>query len=222
MLIVEDAADLSAVIAENLVAEGHETRVAGTLEDARRRFYAWAPEVVILDLLLPDGHGVEFLEELRDDGWIGPVLVLSALSDLDTKLRGFRLGADDYVTKPFRMLELLARVDNLLRRVPRSRLRPVALGHFEIDPSAREVRRDGEALPLRPRELDLLLALLARAGEVVPRRTLLVEVWGYSSRAQTRTVDWHVAELRRHLGDSSEDPRFIETVRGVGYRLRGG
>lgn len=221
ILIVEDQEDLAGVLQENLEAEGHAARIAGDAAAALELAGRWRPELVVLDLILPDRPGSEVLRTLRGTGFVGPVLVLSARGDERTKVRELRGGADDYITKPFGLLELLARVENLLRRIPRAQLPElVELGdRVRIHTRARRVVVEGREVELRPMEMDLLLALLRRADEAVSRRTLLAEVWGYSPRAETRTVDWHVASLRGKLGEDAQEPRFLKTVRSVGYRL---
>ena len=150
-----------------------------------------------------------------------PVLVLTARGEEADKVRGLKLGADDYITKPFGLLELLARVEALLRRTapaaaPRAAVR---FGTVEVDVAARIVRRRGEAVELAPKEFDLLMALLESRGAVVSRLELMTRVWGYSSAVVSRTVDTHVAELRRKLEDTPSAPRHILTVRKIGYRL---
>jgi two-component system alkaline phosphatase synthesis response regulator PhoP len=150
-----------------------------------------------------------------------PVLILTARGEEADKVTGLRLGADDYVTKPFGLLELLARVEALLRRAgggaeDRARLR---MGRIEIDPATRTVTRGGEPVELSPKELDLLLALIRHDGAVVTREELLAEVWGYAAGVQSRTVDTHVSELRRKLEEDPSRPRHILTVRKAGYRV---
>jgi two-component system response regulator MtrA len=163
------------------------------------------------------------LKTLRDEGHDMPVLILTAHGQEADKVRGFRLGADDYVTKPFGLLELMARVGALIRRT--SRRTPVAagareaFGAIEVDPSTRTVTRAGDPVPLTPMEFDLLLALVRRRGTVASRLELLQEVWGHSSAVLTRTVDTHIAELRRKLEGDPGAPRHILTVRKAGYRL---
>jgi len=220
VLIVEDQRDLADVLAENLVAEGHLVRTASRAAAARDAVSEWQPDVVVLDLMLPDEPGETVLRHVRRSGLTTPVLILSARGDERTKVKGLRQGADDYVTKPFSLMEFLARVESLLRRSLGQRLPDrVSFGRAVVHPRARRVEVDGAEVQLRPREMDLLLALLARSNQVVPRRTLLAEVWGYSPDARTRTVDWHMAELRRKLEGDPADPRHLRTVRGVGYRL---
>jgi len=184
ILVVEDNADLAYGLRNNLEIEGYEVVVVedGTKGLARARDAA--PDLVILDLMLPGLDGYRVLRALRDEGRRMPVLILTARGEEADKVRGLRLGADDYVTKPFGVLELLARV-----------------------------------VALTPKEFDLLVALLRRGGAVVSRMELLTEVWGYSAAVLSRTVDTHVAELRRKLETDPAAPQHILTVRKAGYRL---
>src|SRR5262245_41307282 len=176
--------------------------------------------------MLPDQDGYRVLRELRAKGDDTPVLILTALGEEADKVRGFRFGADDYVTKPFGLMELLARLDALLRRSTRSRTSPnarephVAFADVVVDPSTRRVMRRGAEVPLRPKEFDLLLALARRGGDVASRTDLLKEVWGYNDSVMSRTVDTHVAELRRKLERDPANPEHILTVLKSGYRLR--
>jgi DNA-binding response OmpR family regulator len=222
ILIVEDTRDIAEGIRDNLVQEGYEVRIetdgAAGLAAAR----SWTPDLIVLDLLLPRMDGYAVLRSLRSEGATMPVLILSARSTEIEKVRGFRVGADDYVTKPFGLLELMARVDALCRRASQPSLpsAPATLtfGPLTIRPAARVVERDGVALALRPREVDLLLALVRRPRTVWSRRQLLEEVWSYDPKVESRTVDWHVAELRRKIERDPAHPEYIATVRKVGYR----
>jgi DNA-binding response OmpR family regulator len=182
-------------------------------------------DVVLLDLGLPDEDGLEVLRKLRKVD-TQPVLVLTARGDESDKLMGFDSGADDYVTKPFSTLELLARVRALLRRGIGDGVgaeRPgvkARFGDVEVDPDARTVSKDGQPVPLTPKEFDLLLALLRRRGAVASRAELLDEVWHYANTdVMTRTVDIHMAELRRKLENDPSRPRHLLTARKAGYRL---
>src|SRR5262245_5199949 len=224
LLIVEDNADLAYGLRNNLEIEGYEVEVAADgragLAAAQRR----PPALVILDLMLPEMDGFRVLRALRQQGQAPPVLILTARGEEADKVRGLRMGADDYVTKPFGLLELLARVEALLRRAaPAADEGPALLrfGDVEVDAAARTVRRRGHPVELAPRELDLLLALLRSRGAAVSRLTLMTQVWGYSSAVVSRTVDTHVAELRRKLEDTPSNPKHILTVRKVGYPLEG-
>jgi DNA-binding response OmpR family regulator len=167
-----------------------------------------------------DGYRV--LRALRDEGRRMPVLILTARGEEADKVRGLRLGADDYVTKPFGVLELLARVEALLRRTAPpgdGAGPPERFGVIEVIPASRSVLKSGKPVPLTPKEFDLLLALLHREGAVATRMELLTEVWGYSAAVLSRTVDTHVAELRRKLESDPAVPQHILTVRKAGYRL---
>jgi DNA-binding response OmpR family regulator len=224
ILIVEDNADLAYGLRNNLEIEGYEVDVARDGPSGLTRARSARPDLVILDLMLPGLDGYRVLKTLRDDGFDMPVLILTAHGQEADKVRGFRLGADDYVTKPFGLLELMARVGALLRRTGRRHaatdIPREAFGGIEIDPRTRTVYRDGAPVSVTPMEFDLLIALLNRKGSVASRLDLLQEVWGHSSAVLTRTVDTHIAELRRKLERDPAAPDYILTVRKAGYRLR--
>jgi DNA-binding response OmpR family regulator len=224
ILIIEDNLALAQGLQNNLEVDGHAVAVAADgaagLEALRGR-----PDLVVLDLMLPDQSGFRVLRDLRERDPEVPVLILTALGAESDKVRGLRLGADDYVTKPFGLLELLARVDALLRRAaPAAGPRPadaeeVRFADITIYPATRTVLRGREMIALRPKEYDLLLALVRRGGRVATRAELLSEVWGYRDDVLSRTVDTHVGELRRKLEHDPAEPRHLLTVRKVGYRL---
>jgi DNA-binding response OmpR family regulator len=223
VLIVEDNHDLAFGLRNNLEIEGYGVDVASDGPSGLAAARQLRPDLIVLDLMLPGMDGYRVLRQLRDDGLTMPVLILTARGEEADKVRGFRLGADDYVTKPFGLMELLARVEALLRRT-----RPAAgssaaavqqFGDVEVDTATRSVRRNGEVVALTPMEFDLLVALLRRQGAVASRLELLKEVWGHSSAVLTRTVDTHIGELRRKLEADPSTPRHILTVRKAGYRL---
>jgi two-component system alkaline phosphatase synthesis response regulator PhoP len=224
VLIVEDNQDLAFGLRNNLEIEGYSVEVAedgpSGLAAARRS----PPDLVVLDLMIPGIDGYRVLRQLREDGLNMPVLILTARGEETDKVLGFRLGADDYVTKPFGVLELLARVGALLRRTRPlvSDATPVVerFGDIEIETATRTVRRRGTPVAVTPMEFDLLMALLRRKGAVASRIQLLAEVWGHSSAVLTRTVDTHIGELRRKLEEDPANPRHILTVRKAGYRLQ--
>jgi DNA-binding response OmpR family regulator len=226
VLVIEDNTALAEGIAYNLRHEGYEVRV---IEDGREGLDAvreWDPSLVILDLMLPGMDGFEVLERMRRGGNRVPVLVLTARGEEADKVRGFRLDADQYVTKPFGVLELLERVASLLRRTTatpeaagRARDGELRFGDVVVDTAARTVTRAGEPVTLTPKAYELLLALVRRDGAVAGRVELLTEVWGYGAFVMSRTVDSHVAELRRKLEADPAEPRHILTVWKVGYRL---
>jgi len=220
VLIVEDNTDLAYGLRNNLEIEGYAVDVATDGTEGLVRAADAPPDLVILDLMLPGLDGYRVLKALRDRGQQMPVLILTAHGDEADKVRGFRLGADDYVTKPFGLLELMARVAALIRRTARSTTPEgrEQFGDVEIDLRTRSVSRHGTLVPLTPMEFDLLVALLRRDGAIAGRLELLQEVWGHTAAVLTRTVDTHIAELRRKLDDPA-DPRHILTVRKAGYRL---
>jgi len=221
VLIVEDNRNLAHGLRTNLEFEGHVAEVAedgpAGLALARNGVH----DLIVLDLMLPGLDGFRLLETLRHQGVDTPVLVLTARGDETDKVRGLRNGADDYVTKPFALRELLARVGALLRR-PRAAPAPLAFGEVVVDPATHGVTRAGAPVPLRPKEYELLRALLRRAGRVATRSELLREVWGYQDCVVSRTLDTHVGELRRKLEDDPARPKHILTVRKTGYRLVNG
>jgi two-component system, OmpR family, alkaline phosphatase synthesis response regulator PhoP len=222
ILIVEDNADLAFGLRNNLEIEGYEVVVAEDGIGGLGRARAERPDLVILDLGLPGMDGYRVLRILRDEGCNMPVLILSAQGEEADKVRGFRLGADDFVTKPFSLLELLARVEALLRRVQAPAGSPVVyhFGDIVVEPDARRVTQRGEPVLLAPREFALLLALARRRGAVVTRSELMREVWGHRGLVLSRTVDTHIGELRRKLEPDPANPVYILTVRKTGYRVQ--
>ena len=228
ILIVEDNHDLAQGLANNLEIEGYDVDVVHDGTEGLVRARASEPSLIILDLALPGLDGYRVLSSLRAEGNDVLVLILTARSDEADKVRGFRYGADDYVTKPFGLLELLGRVNALLRRAGApartnsngaSSGERIRFGDIEVRPSTHGVYRRGFPVSLRPKEFELLMALLRRGGEIVPRLELLRDVWGYDAEVVSRTVDTHVAELRRKLEDDPANPRYIVTVRKAGYRI---
>ena len=227
ILVVEDNSDLAFALSTTLEVEGFEVDVAGSGPEAVAAA-AHRPDLIVLDVMLPGFDGYRVLRTLREGGDTTPVLILTARGEQADKLRGFRLGADDYLTKPFAAAELVARVDALLRRARQGRPEEeartapatVRFGAVEVVPASRIVRRDGRPVALRPRELDLLLALIRRNGAVTTRQELLQEVWGYDADVVSRTIDIHVSELRRKLEVDPATPRHIITVVKVGYRFQ--
>jgi two-component system alkaline phosphatase synthesis response regulator PhoP len=226
ILLTEDNRTLAAGMRTALVAEGYRVTVARSGEEALAVVAAESPDLLLLDLMLPGMDGFDVLRQLRDHTNQMPVIVVSARGSEGDKVAGLRL-ADDYLTKPFSIRELFARVEAVLRRTrlsvneqlviekPRERIGP-----FVIDRLARRVTRDGATISLRPREFDLLLCLVQRRDSVVSRGTLLEQVWGYDRTVSSRTVDAHVVELRKKLGDDSASPQWIVTVRKAGYCFR--
>ncbi len=222
VLVVEDNANLAFAVTTALQSDGFDVVIACTGPDGVARARAGDSDLIILDLMLPGFDGYRVIRTLREDGITTPILVLTARGEEADKVRGLRLGADDYVTKPFGAMELLARVDALLRR---SRLSPAPapvldrFGEVEVNRAARTVRRRGVPVALRPKEFDLLIALMDRAGAVVSRSDLLRAVWGYHEDVNTRTLDLHVSELRAKIEPNPAQPVHIITVRKTGYRF---
>ncbi len=225
ILVVEDNNDLAFGLRNNFEIEGYEVCVESNGKHGLERAQTANPDLIILDLMLPGLDGFRFLRELRAGGSGIPVLILTARGEEADKVRGLKLGADDYVTKPFGVLELIARVEALLRRSERFSggapgLHAVEqIGDIEVNQATRTVHRGGESVALTPKEFELLIALLRRRGAVASRLDLMQEVWGYSSAVVSRTVDTHIAELRRKLEAEPASPKHILTVRKLGYRL---
>lgn len=224
ILLIEDNANLAFGLSRSLEAEGFEVEVEGDGAVGLERAIAIKPDLIVLDLMLPGMDGYTVLEKLRDAGNRVPVLILTARGEETDKISGFRLGADDYVTKPFSLSELIARVQAILRRSRTSDtvselLAPEQFGAITVDPSSRLVMRAGVPVALTPKEFDLLLTLARRKGAVASRLELLKEVWGHQAEVMTRTVDIHIAELRRKLEEDPSDPKHILTVWKAGYRL---
>ena len=223
LLVVEDNADIAYGLRNNLEIDGHVVETVESGEAALDRVRHHAPDLIVLDLMLPNLDGYQVLRRLRAEGHEMPVLILTARTQEADKVLGFRLGADDYVTKPFGVLEVLARISALLRRANRyASLKAVErIGDIEINRDTRIVTRHGRPVELSPMEYALLVALLSRRGAAASRLELLQEVWGHSAAVITRTVDTHIAELRRKLEQHPAQPALILTVRKVGYRLAG-
>ena len=232
--VVEDNADLAFAVTTALQSEGFDVAVASTGPEGVDRARERDADLIILDLMLPGFDGYRVIRTLRGEGIETPILVLTARGEEADKVRGLRLGADDYVTKPFGAMELLARVEALLRRSRLSTAGAAAMaaaapgtsapavdrfGEVEVNRMARTVKRGGDPVALTPKEFDLLVALMDRAGAVVPRSDLLSAVWGYQPDVSTRTVDLHVFELRAKLEPNPAQPVHIITVRKAGYRF---
>jgi two-component system response regulator RegX3 len=213
VLIVEDEQPIAEPLAEGLRREGFEVEWTATGTAALE---AAEPDVVLLDLRLPDMDGLDVCRAIRARSDV-PIIIVSARGDEPDRVVGLELGADDYVVKPFGLRELIARIRAVTRRGRTAQPDgSVQVGELEVDPRARRVRLDGRELDLTPKEFDVLAMLARDPGAVVSRRSLLDEVWETSWYGSTKTIDVHVAALRRKLGDAG----WIETVRGVGFRLR--
>jgi two-component system, OmpR family, alkaline phosphatase synthesis response regulator PhoP len=229
ILVIEDDPSISLGLRMNLSAEGYEV---GLAEDGRSGLdlamtQAW--NVVILDLMLPKLNGFEVVKHMRSQGNDTPVLMLSAKSSVADKVMGLELGAEDYITKPFGIAEVLARIKVALRRSLRQRAKPepitkpepIKFGEIAIDMDKREVRRSGELVEMTATEFDVLKTLVLAAGAVLSRRQIFEKVWGPNHHGTPRTIDNFVAQLRHKLEPDSERPQHLVTVRGIGYRLVG-
>ena len=222
ILLVEDEPGLVLTLSDLLRAEGYTVESALDGPTGLARAVNESFDLIVLDVMLPGKNGLEVCRELRQRGRDVAVLMLTAKTQLIDRVVGLKLGADDYLTKPFEPPELLARIEALLRRVNKEKLTPVARFHFggvDVDFEAGDVRKDGLPIALAAKELDLLRYLIDHRGKVVSRDELLEGVWEYQPGVSSRTIDVHVAWLRQKLEDNPHTPRHIHTVRGVGYRF---
>jgi two-component system alkaline phosphatase synthesis response regulator PhoP len=222
LLLVEDEPGLRVTVRDLLASEGYEVETADDGDDGFTKAASGKFDLIVLDVMLPRRSGFEVCRELRQRGLDMAVLMLTAKSQVVDRVVGLKLGADDYLTKPFEPVELLARVEALLRRVKRNGSVPVRCFRFaqvEVDFERAEVRKRGELVYLAGKELQLLRYLIDRRGKVVPREELLQQVWEYSGAVASRTLDVHVAWLRQKLEDNPQNPVHIQTIRGKGYRF---
>jgi two-component system response regulator RegX3 len=224
ILVVDDEATLRETLAWNLERDGYRVVEAADGRTALERFRAEKPDLVLLDLMLPELSGVEVCRRMRAESDV-PILMLTARDSEVDKIVGLEVGADDYVTKPFSLRELQARVRALLRRAearPAAETNgpPVRVGPVEVDLAGRRLLRDGKPVSLTPRAFDLLAYLVRNRGQVLTREQLLEQVWGYDFAGETRTVDVHVHWLRQLIEVDPARPVLLETLRGVGYVLR--
>ncbi|MFN8123541.1 MAG: response regulator transcription factor [Thermoleophilia bacterium] len=228
VLLVEDETGIVEPVVAALEREGFAPVVAGTLEDARGAFDAEAPDIVLLDVNLPDGSGFDFCREVRRAGDV-PVIMVTARGDEMDRIIGLEIGADDYVVKPFSARELVARVRAVLRRfeaTARQADQPagggaVEVGGVRLDTARRQVTLDGEPVELSRKEYELLALLMRHAGAVVTREQAIEEVWDTNWFGSTKTLDVHISGLRKKLGDDPAAPAYIHTARGVGFRFAG-
>jgi DNA-binding response OmpR family regulator len=222
ILVVDDEPTLRETLAEALDADGFRVVTAADGREALARFREHRPELVVLDLMLPELSGIEVCRIIRQESDV-PILMLTAKSSEVDKIVGLELGADDYVTKPFSLRELSARIRALLRRseqVASEGLATVTVGGLTVDLAGHRLLRDGDVLPLKPKVFELLAFLVRHPGQVFSREQLLEQVWGYEYAGETRTVDVHVHWLRTAIEPDPASPAVIQTVRGVGYVFR--
>ena len=222
ILLIEDEDSISDPLASALRKEGFDVRTAETAAAGLEAFRARPPDIVLLDVMLPDGDGKDVLRLIRSSSRV-PVVMLTARGEEMDRVLGLELGADDYVTKPFSAAELVARMRAVLRRSEPAAAAPTAsvleVGDVSMNLETHRVARGGEEVDLTVKEFELLRVLLEHAGKVVRRQALVGEVWDPSWFGSTKTVDVHVSALRRKLGDDPTDPRYVHTVRGVGFRF---
>jgi two-component system response regulator RegX3 len=224
VLFVEDEESISSPFASALAREGFDPVVCGSLQEARAAWSRDPFDLVLLDLMLPDGDGRDFARSLRGAGSEVPIIILTARGTELERVVGLELGADDYVVKPFSGAEVIARMRAVLRRVkPAAPEAPAELevGPLRVELGSRRVWLDDAELALSRKEFDLLFELMSHAGEVVTREDLISRVWDENWFGSTKTLDVHVGWLRGKLGDDASDPRWLHTVRGVGFRFTG-
>lgn len=219
ILVVEDEEALREGLIETFTGRGFAVAGCPRGDEAQGMVESFKPDLLVLDLMLPGKHGLEICKELRGRGATLPIIMLTAMADEEQVIAGLQAGADDYITKPFRLAELLARVQAQLRRAQAAFGAALELGGCRVDLTRGEVQRDGKATPLTQLELELLKHLLKSRPKAVTREELLVEVWGYKQAIATRTVDMAVAKLRAKLERNPGKPEIILTVRDSGYRL---
>jgi two-component system response regulator RegX3 len=229
ILMVEDEESITVPLSEALDREGFDTQVAGTVAEAIQKAEELLPDLVLLDVMLPDGSGYDVARTLRERSKV-PIIMLTARGEETDRIVGLELGADDYIVKPFSAREVAARIRAVLRRsgdaqqqaappAAPAREGPLEVGPVRVDRDRREARVSGQDIDLTRKEFELLELLISEAGTVLTRERLIDEVWDTNWFGSTKTLDVHVSSLRRKLGDDSQNPRFIHTVRGVGFRF---
>jgi DNA-binding response OmpR family regulator len=223
ILVVDDEETIAEAVRARLQSEGFQVVVAGDGPEAIGLCEQVHPDLVVLDLMLPGMDGLEVCRQIQRDRWV-PVLMLTARTEEADKVAGFAVGADDYLTKPFSLRELVVRVRAILRRMERIGAlpaeEPIDHAGLAIDQARRTVAVDGSHIQLTPLEFEILLTLARTPGVVFTREQLMDKVWGYRDYAGGRVVDSHVARIRRKMGEDGAEPRFIRTVHGVGYAFR--
>jgi two-component system response regulator RegX3 len=218
-VVVEDEQAISEPLAEHLGREGFDATVSGTIEEATSAWRATSPDLILLDVMLPDGDGRDLCRLIRAESDV-PIIMLTARGEEIDRIVGLELGADDYVVKPFSAGELVARMRAIMRRGrSTARMGPIEVGSLHLDPSSRTVTKEGEPIELAAKEFDLLHLLMANAGDVVRREMIMDEVWDPHWFGPTKTLDVHISWLRKKIEDDPSEPRFITTVRGVGFRF---
>ncbi|SDL72875.1 response regulator transcription factor [Paracoccus chinensis] len=217
ILLIEDDTILGAAVRDHIAAEGHSADWVGRLDRAREHLDAAPYDLVLLDLMLPDGRGIAFLRDLRRRGDVTPVIILTALDQISDRIEGLNAGADDYLTKPFDLAELSARLAAVARRYCGNPNPLVTLGQLEIDLATRTVLRAGRRVDLTQREWALFEALVQRPGQVISKAQLEDRLYAFGAEVESNTIEVHVSRLRKKLGAGA-----VETLRGMGYRLGDG
>jgi DNA-binding response OmpR family regulator len=219
ILVVEDEESISDPLVASLEREGFHALAAATVASAREALVRDEPDLVLLDVMLPDGDGLELAREIRKSSDL-PIIVLTARGEEIDRVLGLELGADDYVVKPFSSRELIARIKAILRRGRNApRPGPIRIGEIQLDPASRTVTKAGKGVELAAREFDLLQMLMANAGEALRRERIMDEVWDPHWFGPTKTLDVHISWLRKKLEDDPARPRYITTIRGIGFRF---
>jgi two-component system alkaline phosphatase synthesis response regulator PhoP len=224
VLLVEDEPGLQLTLTDRLTAEGYHVETAGDGDAAVRRATGEPFDIILLDVMLPGRDGFEVARTVRQQGVATPILMLTARTQVVDRVVGLKLGADDYLTKPFETIELLARIEALLRRAPAASgvtLERYQFGDVLVDVRKAEVRRNGHLVDLSAKEFQLLRYFIEHRGATLSREELLTDVWGYHAAPSTRTVDVHVAWLRQKLEPNPRVPQFVLTVHGLGYKFAG-
>jgi len=221
ILIIEDEKDMVTGLTFNLEARDYAVIAASDGEEGYQKAIEEHPDLVILDLMLPKLNGYEVCKRLKKEVPALPIIMLTAKSQEAEIVTGLELGADDYITKPFSVLELLARIKAVFRRTNSGTEIPEVrrFGNLEINLKKYEARKKGKSLKLTPREYELLKCFIEKEGEIVSRDELLSQVWGYDSFPETRTIDAHIAKLRHKIEDIPEEPKLIVTIHGIGYKF---
>jgi two-component system response regulator RegX3 len=220
ILVVEDESTISEPLAESLEREGFEAEVAATLAGAREAIRRQLPDLVLLDVMLPDGDGRDLAREIRRASDV-PIVMLTARGEEIDRVLGLELGADDYVVKPFSSRELTARIRAIMRRGRgREQRSPIEIGALRLDPASRTLTKDGVPIELAAREFDLVHLLMDHAGEVLRRERIMDEVWDPHWFGPTKTLDVHISWLRKKIEEDPSHPSYITTIRGVGFRFR--
>jgi len=222
ILLVEDEVSITKPLADALEREGFEATVASTAAEGLELGRTQDPDLILLDLMLPDGSGFDVCRELRRTSEV-PIVMLTARGDEADRIVGLEMGADDYVVKPFSAREVVARIRAVLRRAGSTPSEesggPIEIGEIRLDPERREVELAGKPVDLSRKEFELLQRLMRDAGSVVTRERLIEDVWDMNWFGSTKTLDVHVSSLRRKLDDDPSDPRYLHTLRGVGFRF---